>query len=109
MKIKRKTKRLNNKLIIKFILYFIISFIFLLFFWYYLSMFCAIYRNTQYHLIKDALIRFSLSLLYPFGINLLTGIFRISTLANPKKREYYYISSVNFYNFFDSEISFIIY
>ena len=57
---------LNNKLHIKFILYFIISSILLFLFWYYLSMFCAIYRNTQYHLIKDTLISFSLSLIYPF-------------------------------------------
>ena len=85
-KIKNKSKRLINKLIIKFILYFIISLIFLLLFWYYLSMFCAIYRNTQYHLIKDTLISFGFSLLYPFGINLLPGIFRIPALSNPKKK-----------------------
>ena len=53
----RKLK-LNNRLKIKFFLYFILGFIFLFIFWYYLSMFCAIYRNTQYHLIKDTLISF---------------------------------------------------
>ena len=82
---KRKTD-LNNKLHIKFILYFIISTIFLLLFWYYLSMFCAIYRNTQIHLIKDTLISFGLSLLYPFGIYLLPGIFRIPSLSHKHKR-----------------------
>ena len=82
---------LNNKLHIKFILYFIISSILLFLFWYYLSMFCAIYRNTQYHLIKDTLISFSLSLIYPFGIYLLPGIFRIPALSNKKfKREFLY-------------------
>ena len=39
-------KNLKNTLKIKFILYYIISFIFLLFFWYYISMFGAIYKNT---------------------------------------------------------------
>ena len=39
--------KLNKKLKIKFALYFIVSTIFLLFFWYYLSMFCAVYKNTQ--------------------------------------------------------------
>ena len=82
---KRKTD-LNNKLHIKFILYFIVSTIFLLLFWYYLSMFCAIYRNTQIHLIKDTLISFGLSLLYPFGIYLLPGIFRIPSLSHKHKR-----------------------
>ena len=93
----KRTKELNDKLNIKFILYFIISFIFLLFFWYYLSMFCAIYRNTQYHLIKDTLISFGLSLIYPFGIYLLPGIFRLPALSNPKnKRKFLYNFSLIF-------------
>ena len=60
----KRTNKLINKLNIKFILYFIISFLFLLFFWYYLSIFGAVYRNTQYFLIKDTLISFVLSLIY---------------------------------------------
>ena len=87
----KRTKDLNNKINIKFILYFIIGIIFNLFFWYYLSMFCAVYRNTQLHLIKDTLISFGLSLIYPFGIYLLPGIFRIPVLSNKKnKRSYLY-------------------
>ena len=86
-----KIIELKNKLNIKFILYFIMSFIFLLCFWYYLSMFCAIYKNTQLHLIKDTLISFSLSLFYLFGIYLLPGLFRIPALSNPKnERNYLY-------------------
>ena len=41
-----RRKHLFKILNIKFISYFIFSIIFLLFFWYYLSMFCAIYKNT---------------------------------------------------------------
>ena len=78
---------LESKLRIKFILYFVISFAFLLFFWYYISMFGTIYQNTQFHLLKDTLISFGLSLLYPFGIYLLPGIFRIPALANHKKKK----------------------
>ena len=48
-------------------------------------MFCAIYINTQIHLIKDTLISFGLSLCYPFGIYLIPGIFRIPALSNKKK------------------------
>ena len=89
--IERKENDLKFKLKIKFILFFIFGFIFLLFFWYYLSMFCAVYRNTQVHLIKDTLISFCLSLIYPFGICLIPGLFRIPALANPrKKRRYLY-------------------
>ena len=49
-------------------------------------MFCAIYSNTQLHLVKDTLISFGLSLLYPFGIYLLPGIFRIPALSNRNKK-----------------------
>ena len=89
--IKERTKSLKNKLHIKFILFFIISFILLIFFWYYISIFGAVYKNTQYHLLKDTLISFTLSLIYPFGIYLLPGVFRIKSLSDPKiKRESLY-------------------
>ena len=92
--VKQRKKSLNKKLKIKFILYFILSFILLLFFWYYLSMFGAIYRNTQYHLLKDTLISFGLSLIYPFVIYLLPGFFRISALTNKKRECLYKFSNI---------------
>ena len=52
-------------------------------------MFGAIYRNTQIHLLKDTLLSFGLSLLYPFGICLLPGFFRIQALSDPKKKSAY--------------------
>ena len=82
----KRTKELKNKIDIKFIFYFIISFIILLFCLYYLSMFGAIYRNTQYHLIKDTIIGLVLSFFSPFGICLLPGFFRIPALSNRKKK-----------------------
>ena len=89
--INKKETELINKLNIKFLLFFVISSILLLFFWYYLSMFSAIYTNTQIHLIKDILISFGFSLFYPFGIYLLPGLFRIPSLSNKKsKRSYLY-------------------
>ena len=54
-------------------------------------MFCAIYINTQRHLINDSLISFGLSLIYPFGIYLLPAFFRKLSLSNPKSgRSYLY-------------------
>ena len=89
--INEKGKSLVNKLRIKFIFYFTLSFVFLLFFWYYVSMFGAIYNNTQYHLLKDTLISFCLTLIYPFVINLIPGLFRIPSLSSSgKKRQYLY-------------------
>ena len=79
-------KKLIKKINIKFAIYFIMSFIFLLFAWYYISMFCSIYQNTQYHLLKDTLVSYGLSLIYPFGIYLMPGLFRIPSLSDPKKK-----------------------
>ena len=96
---KNKTKedfqKLGDKLSFciqfKFVIYFIISFLMLLFFWYYISMFGVIYINTKYHLLKDTLVSFGMSLIYPFFIYLLPGIFRIPSLSNlNKKRECLY-------------------
>ena len=67
---------------IKFKFFFILLFIILISFWYYLSCFCAVYKNTQIHLIKDTLISFCLSLIYPFIICLLPGLLRIPSLRN---------------------------
>ena len=79
-------------LIIKFILFYIFSLLFLIIFWYYLACFCAIYKNTQYHLIKDTLICFGLSFLYPLGLNLIPGFFRIPSL-NKKNKDCLYLTS----------------
>ena len=85
--INSRQKELENKLKIKFVLYFMISFMLLFFFWYYISLFGVIYRNTQLHLLKDTLISFGLSLIYPFAIYLLPGLLRIPSLSNPKKKK----------------------
>ena len=51
---------------IKFIIYFIMSFSFLIFYWYFISSFCAVYENTQIIYIEDSLSSFAMSLLYSF-------------------------------------------
>ena len=50
-------------------------------FCYYLGCFCAVYQNTQFHLIKDTLISFGISNITPLGINLLPGLFRIPAIS----------------------------
>ena len=94
-KFNSRIKGLYNKIKIKFLLYFILSTIFLLLFWYYLSMFCAIYSNTQIHLIKDSLISLIISLIEPFAVYLIPGIFRIPALTkNGKKYILYKFSRI---------------
>ena len=73
-------KLINDTLKIKFILFFIVNFIFILLFWYYLGCFCAVYKNTQYHLIKDTLISLGIGYITPFGTNIITAFIRINSL-----------------------------
>ena len=81
----RKSNKIKNCLKLKLYIFFILSFIFMVFFWYFISCFCAVYKNTQIILIKDTLISFAISMLYPFGLNLFPGCFRIPALRSPKK------------------------
>ena len=83
--IKRIANQIKKCILIKFISFFVISNLLLLFFWYFISCFCAVYTNTQDILIEDTMFSFLLSLLYPFGLNLLPGIFRIPALRAKKK------------------------
>ena len=80
-----QSRHINETLKIKFILFFIVNFIFILLFWYYLGCFCAVYKNTQYHLIKDTLISLGIGYITPFGTNLITAFIRINSLKTYTK------------------------
>ena len=84
-KIMKKAEKLLKILKIKFSFYFIISSLFLFFFWYYISMFGVIYRNTQIHFLKDITMSFRLSLSFPFFIYLMPGFLRLPGLSKKKK------------------------
>ena len=81
---KRKNEILKG-LHIKFILFYIISFLLLILFWYYIGCFCAVYNNTQYHLLKDTLISFATSFGTPFALYIVPPIFRILALKKKSK------------------------
>ena len=83
--LKKLVYEIKKCLFIKFILFSLFNFLSLILFWYYLGCFCAVYKNAQFHLIKDTILSFSLSLLYPFGLCLLPGIFRIKALNSKNK------------------------
>ena len=95
----KKAKKLIKILTTKFSIYFSLSFLFLLVFWYYISMFGVIYKNTQMHLLKDTLISFLLSLIIPFIYYLLPGIFRIPALSKTSKNK---VCLYNFSKFLQS-------
>ena len=88
--IKMKRKKLKC-MKIKFGIFFILNFILLGLFWYYLTCFNAIYKNTQVYLIKNTFISFAFSLFYPFIINIFPTMIRICSLHSAKKdQEYFY-------------------
>ena len=82
---KLRLKKIINIIKIKFAGFFIITFIFLIVFAFYIICFCGVYINTQIHLIKDSLVSFSLSLVYPFGIYLIPSGIRLISLRAKKK------------------------
>ena len=79
------SKGIKNCLANKFIIFFILSYLLLMFFWYFIACFCGVYVNTQIILIKDTIISFCLSMVYPFGLYLIPGFFRIHALRAAKK------------------------
>ena len=83
--INREIYRILRCIKIKFIGYFAFSSIILLFSWYFVSAFCAVYRNTQMILFKDSFFSLFLSLLYPFGLYLIPTSLRIFALKDKKR------------------------
>ena len=84
-KVKHIAKNIKKCLKIKLRIFFVLTSAFMIFFWYFISCFCAVYKNTQLILIEDTLISFFISMIYPFGLKLLPGMFRIPSLRAIKR------------------------
>ena len=81
----KRAKATIRGLYLKFLSFFFLSLVLMLVFWYYLGCFCAVYNNTQYHLIKDTLISFGTGLLTPFATSFIPALFRIAALKEKTK------------------------
>ena len=92
--VNERGQKLIKKLKIKFILFFILSYILLIAFWYYISMFNAVYINTQYLLLEDTLMAFGLSQVTPFVLYLIPGLFRIPSLIASNRKWLYKFSKL---------------
>ena len=75
-------------LIIKYISFFISNILLNILFWYYISCFCAVYKNTQLFLLINTLISFIISLIISFLIIIIPTILRIIALKGPGKYLY---------------------
>ena len=69
---------------IKIIFFFIITYILAFAFWIYLGCFCAVYKNTQIHLLKEVSSSFVISFISPFFSYLIPCFLRIISLQNRK-------------------------
>ena len=87
-------EKLKTLLSFKYICFFILGFLFFAIFWYYLSSFCAVFKNSQIYLIKNTLICLIISFVYPFVINLLPCTFRIISLRKKGRKWIYSLSKV---------------
>ena len=88
--IKNDKKNLIVKIIkcmnIKLIIFYVFTFIFFVIYWYIITVFCGVYRNTQIHFIKDSIISFSICLAYPFVLYFISALLRICSLRYYKKK-----------------------
>ena len=90
-KIQKRNKNRRKVLFnikLKVVLFFIIDYILIFFFWIYLGCFCAVYKNTQIHLLLDVTSSFIISFLTPFISNLLPCFLRILSLKDKKGKKY---------------------
>ena len=78
----KKSKVLMITIKIKYIVFCILVIILTFVFWYYVACFCAVYKNTQIALIKDALITFAITLVYPFVVGLIPALMRVISLKD---------------------------
>ena len=81
-----KIFKILNYIRIKLIIFFIVSFIILLFYWYFISAFCAVYPNTQKIYFLDCTISFLIFSSIPFVVYALTTILRLIALQDAEKK-----------------------
>ena len=86
---KNMTKEQINRIFccikIKLIIFYVFSIIFFAFYFYIITGFCSIYKNTQIIYIKDSIFSFVIELLIPFPLYLFPCIIRIIALKSVKK------------------------
>ena len=83
----KEFKCINNKLII----FFIFTSAFMIFYWYVVSAFCSVYKNTQITFIKDWIFSFVLGILLPFIIYLIPSALRICDIKKKNDKGAFYL------------------
>ena len=73
---------------LKLFIFFTFTFILFVFYWYFISAFCAVYKNTQIIFIKDSVTSFFTNLLYPFILYFFPSALRIIAIRDVKKKRF---------------------
>ena len=71
---------------LKFALFFILNFILLFLFWYYVTIFNALFAGSQVYHIENTAISFAISLFYPVFWNIIPTVFRMCSLNSKKSK-----------------------
>ena len=87
---------INKKLAIKIAIFIIIEFSMMLFFFYFVTSFCEVYKETQISWITDSMVSFLLSFPIELGTSLIIAIFY--KLAIKKKLKWLYKIVMIVYN-----------
>ena len=77
--------KITRCIYIKLFFFYLFTFISFAAFWYIISIFCGVYRNTQISFIKDSLISFAICLTYPLVFYFISALLRYCSLRNSKK------------------------
>ena len=85
IKLRKNYKKQIKCIKTKILLFFIITYILLFSCWVYVGCFCAVYKNTQIHLLIEVLSSFGFSFITPLITYLIPGIFRIPSLKDGQK------------------------
>lgn len=106
---KKERKNVLKNILIKNIVFFCINFLLIIFFGYYSICFNALYKNTKIFLLINTCVSFSLSLIYPFMIDIVPSLLRKKSIycsknKKPKKKnkehkkEYYPNNMPDYYD-----------
>ena len=82
---KNKILKLIKYIKIKLISFFLFTFIFFIIYWYIITVFCGVYRNSQIVFIKDSVLSFSICLIYPLVLYFISACLRYCSLISEKK------------------------
>ena len=72
---------------IKLFIFYIATFLILLFYWYFVSAFCAVYPNTQKLYLVYCLISFAIYNIIPFIVYAITTLFRVTAMKDNKRKK----------------------